>query len=151
MVDRLDQHNVDRRVIGSTIQVEDARQIQLCGLLREGDKRLPRLLSPAAQLVEAWEDAALRQARPWRLATHTSRVAFLGAEQVHEDRAHAAIHPGGGLVQLRVGERLARVEQNLVSPEIVAEEIGKPSAHSVVFLSWFVMGRQRAQKESAPV
>src|SRR5262249_31971044 len=94
---------------------------------------------------KAWKGVVLQQTRPWRLATHTSRVALFRAEQVHENRAHAAIHPGGGCVQLRVGEWRAEVEQRLVGPEVVAERIGKASAHDVGFLSWRVTGRQRAR------
>src|SRR5258708_30196600 len=63
VVDGLDHHDDDWRIIGPPVEMEDPAQLALVHLLRECDQRFPRPLRASPQLVEVWK---LREVLKWR-------------------------------------------------------------------------------------
>src|SRR5688572_12288741 len=92
MIDSLKQHNDDRSIIRSPVQMQDLAQV--CPL-RDCNQFLSRSLCASSQFVDARKSAELLQ---WRGGGRSgeiemSRITFFGTEQVYEDFAHTAKHP----------------------------------------------------------
>src|SRR5579885_3090877 len=103
MLDGLEHHDDDRRIVSSSLKMKDAIQLLVIRLLYEREQRLSRSFRTLPQLVKAWEMRQLLKQRGRDFSGQGLCVAFFRVEQMHERLSYAAKRSYHGRVQLCVG------------------------------------------------